>query len=115
MPIKQWHNNDLLTDPQRLQMARGESFPVSWNMTAILDEDDTVTAPVVTVTRIEPRPIVDVSADVVSGSASVEGAIVIQTIAGDDLVRGALYEIVVTFTANVGKTVSVMTMLECIA
>jgi len=111
----QWHNNDLLTNPQRVQMSRSETLPLGWDMTAILDEGDDITSPVITVTKVKPGPIIDVTDDAVSGAAFVDQNIVTQTIDGAALTRGHLYEILVTFEAATGKNISVMTMLECLA
>jgi hypothetical protein len=113
MPLT-WQNNDLLTRPQRVQISTSELLPLAWDMTDLLQLGESITSPVVTVTQVNPKPIIDVPT-AVSGAAEVNANIVRQRIDGAPLTRGTLYEIVVTYTAATGKDISVITMLECVA
>ena len=115
MAASAWTNNDLLTDPQRIQIATTETAPISWDMTAIIGGGESLSNPAVVVTQVHPKPIAVVVDAIVSGSIGIDSTNVEGTLDGSELVRGRLYEILVTADLAVGKTLSVMTMLECLA
>lgn len=112
MPVNSWQDNDLLTNPQAIQVATTETVPYAWDFSALLDLDDVVATPTIIVRKISPRPIEDIANGAVS--VDVSGDYVVGTIDGSTLERDGLYQVIVTATLDTGKVLSVITMMECI-
>lgn len=111
----QWIDNELLTTPQDFFIATTEKVAYSWDMSALLDDDDTPSLPLVRVDQMTSKDKGVTIEDVVDGTPTVIGNIVVAVIDGSKLEAGKLYRVIATITATPTKRISCMTMMQCVA
>ena len=95
--------------PYGMSIASTEQFPVGLDATDILEEGQSVSTPSTVFTDVTNQPIIVDLTD----PPSVEGDVVVKQIAGSTLTPGHIYQLAITFVADVNTTVTMIQSINC--
>lgn len=101
--------SELSTAPPAWHIGTTEMLPLGVDMAALLLEGESISDP--TAVLLDPDDGSEVAAGV--GAPSVAGTVITQTLTGAELVAGAAYRLVVSFTAG-GKRWSTETLVRVV-
>jgi hypothetical protein len=112
----EWHDNELLTNPQEFAIATTEKTSYSWDLDALLDIGETPGTPSVRIDEMTSKANgVTLTTPNLVTNVFASDTVVVATIDGTLLKQNELYRVIVTVTASPTKQVSCMTMMKCVA